>query len=244
MKRLFFGCFLSFFATQSPAAFPQPSGMLPLRPVPEAPENLKKAAQAIVLIETLDQGSGTGFFLKKSGALVTNAHVLGPENCTREGCYADLAFSLEHGGKVEKKHTFLVPLFTDAHWDISVFSVFLPTAKKPKAQRFVPSHGLEFSHDPAKGLVGREIFLLGHPFGGLKRWSSAAVFEIHGEWGSSEHCTPGGYSGSPMLDEKGEIVGIVHRALVEDDRCLSLENFVHTGTFSLGLFILSFDYLY
>lgn len=234
MGWVFSGFLFAVFCFNLNALHPEPTGLLPLKSLPEASPAIQTAAKAIVLIQPPDGTSGTGFFLKENGRLVTNAHVLGPENCTREGCYTDLFFSFEHGAKPEKKEVFVVPLFTDPHWDVSAFNVFIPTKENPIAQRFEPAHGLEFSSLPTKGLVSRELSLVGHPFGGLKRWSTTAVYEVQGDWCRSGHCTPSGYSGSPMLDSEGKIVGIVHRARDTGSSTLSLEHVLHCSLFSLS----------
>ncbi len=225
---------LAFTASLSYAALPEPSGLLPLQPMNTAPEAIRVAAQAIVLLETADHAGGTGFFIKDGGRLVTNSHVLGADNCTREGCYVDVVFSFEAGAKPEKRELYAVPLFNDTHWDISVFDVFVPTPKNATAQKFIPSHTLEFSTQNHGTLALSTPFVVGHPDSASKRWSSAPIYEIQGDWCRSGHCVLEGSSGSPVLDAEGKVLGLVHRSGAGVRNPFSLDQTFHSTHFSLA----------
>src|SRR5688572_20585820 len=65
----------------------------------EAPEKLRRAADAVVKIETAD-GYGTGSFISPDGLMLTNNHVLGTIDdhaCAREGCYITLHIGRQVG---------------------------------------------------------------------------------------------------------------------------------------------------
>ncbi|MBY0370706.1 serine protease [bacterium] len=205
---------------QQPAAapakgIPLPTGLGSLKTMPEAPEAIRQAAKAIVRLSTADMGSGTGFFLAGSSQFVTNAHVVGPENCTLEGCYADIDFDFEHGAKAKEVEVFLVPKLHVAELDLTVFEAYKPSDKSPIAEKFVPPHGLELATDEVKPET--DLIVVGHPYGGLKRWNQSRMYLKNGDWCASGNCAAPGNSGSPVLDAQGRVAGLLHRTKESSD---------------------------
>lgn len=213
------------------ASLPEPHGIAPLKPIPQAPEAIRRAAQSIVRIQTEDGGSGTAFFLKETRWLVTNAHVLGPQNCSREGCYASIDLKFEHGGKHEKESLFLVPVLHRANLDLAVYEAYLPSKNSPIGERYAGVPGLAIA--PAQAESSATLYIVGHPFAGVKRWSESKIFTRQGDWCASGHCIAPGSSGSPVLDEKGDIQGLVHRSTDMGNELLALNQARHIAFFSM-----------
>lgn len=211
------------------AEVPSASGFGPLKEMKDAPNAIFESSTAIVRIHSRDESFGTGFFIAPSGYLVTNAHVVGPDNCTREGCFVELDLQLEHGKKPETKEVFLVPKYTDPIQDLSIFSVFDPTEGKFPGKPFKGPTGLAFAET---GDSSEDLYIVGHPFAGLKRWSVGTTVRQEGCWIHTNHCVPSGNSGSPVLNARGQITGFVHRARDAGEETLDLSAVRPSGLFS------------
>lgn len=61
------------------------------------------------------------------------------------------------------------------------------------------------------------VTVVGHPEGRLKKWTDGVVAFWSGNWFQSTAYILPGDSGSPALDENGQIVGIVHRGPTGED---------------------------
>lgn len=218
MVRVLFGLCVCLFSAY--AELPAATGFGPLRAVNEAPEAIKNAAKAIVKIRTRD-GAGTGFFILGGDVFLTNNHVVGPENCSLEGCFAELDLNFAHGEKPESKKVFLVPFFRDGERDLTAFEVYTPSKENPKAERYKSPNALEFSAKPG-ALLEKNLYLIGHGLGGLKRWSEDTPDETFGDWIYSDHCSLPGCSGSPMLNAEGKIEGLVHSGLRFSEETIDL----------------------
>ncbi len=172
-----------------------------------APPAIQKAAAAVVRIET-ENGLATGSFLSATGLLLTNNHVLGTGICPIEGCYAQLTFGYQRGTKVSQPQTvFVVPTAVSVGLDMAVVQVY---EKQGGAQLSSPSFLTIKPMTPAE-LVGTHVTLVGHPEGHLKKWTAGEVYDTDGDWiFTSAYLLPGN-SGSPILDDTGAVVGLVHR---------------------------------
>lgn len=180
--------------------------------VSEATEALKQAARAVVKLETYDGGFGTAFFISKDGLLVTNNHVLGSDeiSCALEGCYVDLYFNLQIGSKKEdSQEVFAVPVSMDAAGDIALFQIYTDSSK---AEKFSSPHSLSILARDSKQLQGESVHTIGHPKGGLKKWTQGKVFRKEGEWFNATNFSLPGSSGSPFLNSEGKVLGILHRS--------------------------------
>jgi hypothetical protein len=70
---------------------------------------------------------------------------------------------------------------------------------------------LRFSARAAGELIGEHVTAVGHPLGRLKKWSDGFVVRAEGDWFESTVFSLPGGSGSPILDDEGRIVGLLHR---------------------------------
>lgn len=191
---------------------------LPLRPLLSAPAAVRDASRAVVKIGLLGDGSGTGTFVKHGGAawLLTNYHVLGRANVLRDkGAFVNLAFDYEQGKRARVVTVLLRPHRVSSELDAAVFRVFDVDAATGRATTpFTPPHSLELRPVTADELIDKQLFVVGHPQGRLKKWSEGFGVGSQGNWFSSSNYSLPGNSGSPFLDGDGLVVGEVHRAPV------------------------------
>jgi hypothetical protein len=211
------------------AEVPAATGFGPLKEMKTAPSAIARSSRAVVRIQSRNEAFGTGFFIAPNGFLVTNAHVVGPENCTREGCYVKLDLQLDHEQTPETKEVFLVPKYTDSIQDLSIFSVFDPSEGKFPGKPFQGPEGLTFAEGTS---ATGGLYLAGHPFAGLKRWSVGTAVRQEGYWTHTDHFVPSGNSGSPILNDQGHISGFVHRARDAGEETLDLFAVRPSGCFS------------
>jgi V8-like Glu-specific endopeptidase len=174
-----------------------------------APRSIREAAKAVVRIQHPAGAAGSGSFISKSGLLLTNNHVLGAEECPREGCSFELSFDHQRGEpSSDAREVFGVPVNVDVGLDMAVLQVYEDASQRRELS--TPSF-LRFSAQSAKALIGTHVSAVGHPLGRLKKWSSGVVIDADGGWFESTVFSLPGSSGSPMLDDDGQIVGLLHR---------------------------------
>jgi len=174
--------------------------------VANADQNLvdlaKKVRPAVVLIETFDKdkkalGQGSGFFINDKGYLITNLHVI-------DGAYSANVKTLA-GGKYPIKHIIGKDVYTDTVKllvDVSDISVpFLtPVAVLP--------------------FVGEDIAIVGNPFGLESTVSKGIVSAVRhlpnfGNIVQISAPVSAGSSGSPVLNMKGQVIGVATFTLTE-----------------------------
>ena len=156
---------------------------------------VKKVKPGVVLIETFDKdnkpiGQGSGFFIDNKGSLITNHHVI-------EGAYsATIKTSSGREYPVEG----IVAKDTEA--DIVKLVVNLPDANITflNLSENVPSEG-------------EDIFVIGNPLGLKSTVSSGIVSAVRDipAFGKILQITAPvspGSSGSPVINSKGEVIGI------------------------------------
>jgi hypothetical protein len=166
-----------------------------------------------VRIETPGEAA-TGVFISPDGILLTNNHVLGVSVCPIEGCMAHITFLYQRDQPPPTPQTvFVVPLAVDVGLDLAAVRVF---DEYGGSVLMTPSYVTLAKHDAA-ALVGTHVHVVGHPEGHLKKWTEGTVIDSSGAWVTSTAFILPGNSGSPMLDDAGHMVGIVHRAPVAQD---------------------------
>lgn len=193
---------------------PNPS---PLRPVINAPEAIRKAAEAVVRIGLLGTSSGTGAFIKHDSKtyLVTNFHVLGRKNCPKEGCYIRLAFHYEQGKARQLHNVFVSPRWISPDLDAAIYAAYQvdPSTGLNTAFPFDPPFALTLRPLSVQSLQEKAVHVLGHPYGCLKEVSSGVVSGTQGrDWFIASTLSFPGNSGSPILDSEGYMIGLAHHA--------------------------------
>jgi V8-like Glu-specific endopeptidase len=183
------------------------------RDVSEAPAPIQTAARAVVRLGTAGE-FGTGSFISPTGVLLTNNHILGVSICPREGCYAQLTFMHQRGSPPQDPQTvFVVPIAIDVGLDIAAVQAYASPGAAPLA---TPDYLTLDAHDAAS-LQGTHIHVVGHPEAKLKKWSEGQVVDVDGSWIYSDAFALPGNSGSPLLDDNGHMVGILHRGPSSQD---------------------------
>jgi len=172
----------------------------------QAEENLpaliKQCQQSVVLITTYAEtgeslSQGTGFFINKSGEVVTNNHVL--EDARRVEI------------KTSKGETYTAKMITaeDKEGDIIRFSVDIPQGKVSP-----------LSLTSSTPEVGEKIIVIGNPLGFEQTVSDgiiSAVRDIPGLGKIIQMTAPisPGSSGSPVLNMKGAVIGLATLQSIE-----------------------------
>ena len=184
-----------------------------LNDIATASAAVQKAAKAVVLIRTAG-ASASGSFISGSGLFLTNNHVLGATVCPREGCYAQITFMRQRGQLRQQPMTvFAVPQSVDVGLDMAVVQMY----DRPGGNKLATPDYLSFNAQPSSSLVGTHVTIIGHPDGRLKKWSDGVVFDAIGSWFRSSNYSLPGNSGSPVIDDSGQIVGLMHRGPTSED---------------------------
>jgi tetratricopeptide (TPR) repeat protein len=167
----------------------------------DLPDLIKKAQSSIVVIQTYTEegerlGQGTGFFIAKNGDLITNSHVLHKASRSR--------IKLSSGQEYEVKGV----VAEDPDGDLVRLSVDIPEEKvSPLPVRSTLPR------------VGEKVVVIGTPLGLDQTVSDGIVSAIRDFPGFGKilqmtaPISPGS-SGSPVLNMKGEVVGVVTFLLV------------------------------
>jgi hypothetical protein len=184
------------------------------RDVTDAPPAIQTAAQAVVRVGTANSFA-TGSFISPHGLLLTNNHVLGVDVCPREGCYAKITRMLQRHSTPPKTQTvYVVPLAVDVGLDMALVQVL--DGSPGGSVLDTPQYLTIDARDPP-ALQGSSIHIVGHPEGHLKKWSTGSVVDSSGAWISTTAFTLPGNSGSPILDDAGHLVGLLHRGPAAQD---------------------------
>ena len=184
--------------------------------VSAAPPAIQTAAKAVVRIETAGE-LATGSFISSTGLLLTNNHVLGVDICPKEGCFAQITQMHQRGAPVQQPETiFAVPKAVDVGLDMAVVQLYTVTAGAAGSELQSPSYLTLDSQSPA-ALQGKHVNVVGHPEGHLKKWTQGQVVDSDGSWISTTAYILPGDSGSPLLDDAGHMVGLMHRGPTAQD---------------------------
>lgn len=190
-----------------------------------APDPIKESSKAIFQL-----GGGTGAFveIERSVFIMTNHHIVGSGNCARSGCYVEAVFDLQIKGKPQKKTLFLTPIAANQDVDVSFFN-FKEATEDGKLKELKPEAVLSFDWtQDQKKLLKAEVYVIGHPRLGLKKYSVGNIVRIEkGHILVSAFTLPGN-SGSPILTSNGKIVGIHHSSVKRNDN-VTRDSFLHEG---------------
>lgn len=166
------------------------------------PEIVKRVSPATVIITTYDRdgdpiGQGTGFFISQSGDIITNRHVL---------LLADRAEVKTSGAKVFPISGIVAE---DKDRDIVRAVVKIPAGG---------ARPLMVSNEIAE--VGERLFVIGNPLGLEQTVSDGIVSAVRDipEIGKIYQITApisSGSSGSPVVNMKGEVIGVATFQMVE-----------------------------
>jgi hypothetical protein len=178
-----------------------------------ASPEIRTAARAVVRIRTAGE-YGTGFFISPSGQLLTNNHVLGDPVCPLQGCYVELTLMHERGQtRQQSSIVFAVPTAVDAGLDMAVVQLYDQLGGTPFSS---PDFLSLDAQDPA-ALLNQHVTIVGHPEGCLKKWADGEVAFTNGQWITTTAFTLPGDSGSPILNDDGQVVGLLHRGPTSED---------------------------
>ena len=156
---------------------------------------LEKAENATFVIYTFDEhgspaGSGSGFFIDKDGIGITNYHVLDKS--------MKAVIKLKNGKEYEIDKV----LASDKKWDIVKFSIL--NEDKTKFSY------LDFSSKEIE--QGDNVYNLGAPMGLEQTFADGLVSSIrsdsHGQVAQVTIPISPGSSGSPIMNESGEVVAV------------------------------------
>ena len=156
---------------------------------------LEKAEMATFIIYTFDDhgspaGSGSGFFIDKDGTGITNYHVL------------DKSMKAVIRLKDGKEYEIDKVLASDKKWDIAKFSI-----RKDGDAKF---EYLSISNKPVE--QGDKVYNLGAPLGLDQTFADGLVSSIrsdsHGQVIQVSIPISQGSSGSPIMNESGEVVAV------------------------------------
>jgi hypothetical protein len=177
-----------------------------------ATPEIQAAARAVVRVHTAGE-YGTGFFISATGLLLTNNHVLGDPVCAVEGCYVELTQMHQRGEPQQQPSTvFGVPTTINAGLDMAAVQFYDPNGNQLDTPDFLSFD----SHDPAS-LLNQHITIVGHPEARLKKWTDGQVVDANGQWITTTAYTLPGDSGSPILNDQGQVVGLLHRGPTSED---------------------------
>jgi hypothetical protein len=165
--------------------------------------------------------SATGSFISSTGLLLTNNHVLGVPVCPSEGCSIQISEMHQRGSApLQAQNVFAVPVVVDEGLDMAVVQLYTSLRDASGAKLDSPDY-LSWNVQSSAALIGTHVTIVGHPEGALKKWTDGVVTDAFGTWFSSSAYILPGNSGSPVLDEQGRIVGLIHHASVAQDMVTS-----------------------
>lgn len=174
-----------------------PAGKTPVfgERVDMSPEDVIARIKPAVVVVLARNLSGSGFFVNDSGLIATNAHLAAPRS--------NLTVILSNGQPLEA-HL----VYADPRMDIAFLAVH------------PPSTGFSFPYlllaDPNSVLQGDTVFAIGHPAEGMPFSVTKGIVSAIGRlslsgdetWIQTDAALNPGNSGGPLLNSRGEVVGI------------------------------------
>jgi hypothetical protein len=114
---------------------------------------------------------------------------------------------------IQAQTVFALPVAVDAGLDIALVQMY----DQANGSALTSPNFLSFNAQDSASLMGTHVTIVGHPKGALKKWTEGVVVDANGEWFWSTAYTLPGDSGSPVLDDQGKFVGILHRGPTSED---------------------------
>jgi len=198
----------------APAAQPAPPPLPPAAPPAPAPASgadadrqwlksvYEQVADSVVLIET-ETGAGSGFFFYSTRHVATALHVVDDA----ESIVVNTTDGRRFAGQV---------VAYSRDYDVALVEL---RAAVPGA-RILPAF-----HGPVD--IGETVAVIGHPFTGLEHslprmrgllnWSltQGVVSAVAGSWVQTDAAINPGNSGGPVLNKRGEVLGVVSAKLTD-----------------------------
>ncbi|MCY4443689.1 MAG: serine protease [Proteobacteria bacterium] len=206
----------------------------PLKDIPKASQAIQKAAQAVFKIK-----DGTASFIryKHRTLVMTNNHVAGLGHCARSGCFVKV--TLDYSRKQTATYYYMELLPVVARDDVDVaFYTFQLWDRTWQKVAFKPPHVLKFARS-LSFKPSQNIYLIGHPRGSLKKFSQGETLQLrHGHMMIDAFSLPGS-SGSPILDTKGDVIGIHHSSIKRNDMFTAKQDIIYQGRGSTAQSIIS-----
>jgi len=154
-------------------------------------------------------GNGSGFFIEKSGFIVTNHHVI--ENAE------EIQIEFQKNGILKSHKAEIV--VSDKERDLAILKIIDEDFRMPEA--------IPYNFTTNQSDVGSEIFVLGYPLalsgmGEEIKFTDGKVSSLSGYNGNksayqiSAPVQPGN-SGGPLIDYNGNLVGIVNSGILKAD---------------------------
>jgi V8-like Glu-specific endopeptidase len=199
--------------------------------VTKAPKAIQTAAEAVVRVRWR-KTSGTGFFANYLNEtwFITNNHVLGFDSCSKEGCYITVDINFQKDKKYKSVELLAVPQSANSDLDVSFYKVYKENDKGEFTDEWSTSHILNFKITTVESLVNTNAHIVGHPHGSIKKWDSSIIKQNINGFIVTTAASYLGNSGSPLLNNSGEVVGILHSgnfgfgSLTNDDFLLEIYN--------------------
>ncbi len=164
---------------------------------------IQKSLPAIVQVQT-SSGSGSGFFISANGLVATNAHVIGNQQS---------AMIITSTGKAMQSNS----IYVDQDRDLALIKVDAHDIRFLEVSPSLPMQGSDViaigtpgAHD-ATGVVMLPNTVTKGIVSGVREFSENTVSNIPGRagtWIQTDAAINHGNSGGPLLDRKGQVIGI------------------------------------
>ena len=172
----------------------------------------QKASPAVVTVKD-GRGHGSGFVVSQDGLIITNAHVV-------EGSPSVVTVEFADGKKLPAD----VMGFAKGGLDLAVLKIHGQKNLRTLALASNSSAEVSDGQSPA---VGERVFALGSPHGVNDTFTQGSITRIDGSSGDIQHSAGihGGNSGGPLLNTKGEVVGVNKSGVVAEGKLNTGMNF-------------------
>jgi len=189
---------------------------------PAMVEVVERALPAVVLLlNTRADGStsyGAGLILGKDGRVLTNHHVIEGAKSLGAMLYKPgrVSYTPMDGGlsryifENQKDIVATTLVEGDATSDLAIVKIDADTSKMPV---------LAFSKEKVR--PGERVFALGHPQETVWSFTAGAVSALHNGAIQHDAVLSGGSSGGPLLNGRGEVVGVNTARVTSESRGLS-----------------------